>query len=90
MLEPGAHGEEGEVHGGGGGEEGGAGDEHPRAGDHHAQTQPTNIGAKLAQHATIKINLENILLLSSYLLSISIFIFTSHKAQINPNKNLRK
>ena len=60
MLEPGPHGEEGEVHGGGGGEEGGARDEHPRTGHHHTQAQPTNIGSKLAQNTTVKIYLENI------------------------------
>lgn len=57
VLEPGSHGEEGEVHGGSGGEEGGARDEHPGAGHHHAQAQPPNICSELTQHATVKINL---------------------------------
>ena len=87
MLEPCPHGEEGEVHGGGGGEEGGARDEHPRTGHHHTQAQPTNIGSELAQNTTVKINLGNIF--NSQLLYY-FCSFTSHRAQIRPNKNLRK
>ena len=58
VLEPGPHGEEGEVHRGGGGEEGGAREEHPGAGHHHAQTQPPYISSELAQYSTIKVNLK--------------------------------
>ena len=80
MLEPSAHGEEGEVHGGGGGEEGGAGDEHPCAGHHHTQTQPTNIGTELTQHAAIKINLENILFCRNFIFSTLLILpHTEHK-----------
>ena len=57
-MEPGSHGEEGEVHGGSRGKEGGAGDEHPGTEHEKGEAEPTYIGPELAENTAIEINLE--------------------------------
>ena len=58
VVEPGPHGEEGQVHGGGGRQEGRARDEHATTEDKQRQAQPPNVGSELTEDTAIEVHLH--------------------------------